>query len=108
MHLISVPPRVQKPRVIDQPEVIEGKTLRLTCPAKGFPLPNITWYINNQPIRDDTDRISLVDNGWTLELLNVSSEDSGRYICRAENEAGSSEKAFDLNILCKFYVAMRY
>ena len=99
---ISVPPSVDRPREVTLTEIILDKDLRITCPATGIPPPKITWFINNQPIKNDTSRVSLLDDGWTLEIRNVQGTDATRYRCKAENEAGQSEKMFDVNILCKF------
>ncbi len=41
--------------------------------------------------------------GDTLELVNVSREYSGEYICNAENGVGGPiRESMDLNVLCKF------
>ena len=41
--------------------------------------------------------------GDTLELVNVSREFSGEYICNAENGVGGPiREAMELNVLCKY------
>lgn len=98
---VSVSPTVENPREVERPEVILGKTLRMRCPANGIPPPKITWFINNKAIRNNTERLSLLEDGWTLEISNIQETDANRYICKAENMAGQSEKNFDVNVLCK-------
>ena len=102
MYFPSVPPTVLEPGQIEQTEVIQSQVLKLTCPATGIPPPKITWFINNQPIKNETDKISLQNDGWILEINDVEESDSKRYTCKAENEAGQSEKLFDVNVLSKF------
>ncbi|XP_076093735.1 hemicentin-1-like isoform X1 [Mytilus galloprovincialis] len=96
---VNVSPTVENPREVERPEVILGKTLRMRCPANGIPPPKITWFINNKAIRNNTERLSLLEDGWTLEISNIQETDANRYICKAENMAGQSEKNFDVNVL---------
>lgn len=98
---VLVPPTVENPGEVERPEVIHGKTLRMRCPANGIPPPTITWFINNKAIRNNTERLSLLEDGWTLEITNIQETDTDRYICKAENMAGQIEKNFDVNVLCK-------
>uniref|UniRef100_A0A8C9UE41 Hemicentin 1 n=1 Tax=Serinus canaria TaxID=9135 RepID=A0A8C9UE41_SERCA len=59
----------------------KGEQLRLTCKATGVPVPRITWTFNNNIIPGE----SLM----TIWLQRVSKEDSGTYVCSAENTVGS-------------------
>ncbi|XP_038637840.1 LOW QUALITY PROTEIN: hemicentin-1-like [Scyliorhinus canicula] len=63
----------------------KGERLLLTCGAKGFPTPSISWIFNNKPI-------AVKDSGseGRSELITekVSKEDSGTYVCTAENAVG--------------------
>ena len=77
----------------------------LTCPASGIPLPDITWYKSNQPIKENTTEYLLLNDGWTLKILSVTEHDSARFTCRAKNIVGQSEKAFDLNVLGMYYTS---
>ena len=49
---------------------------------------NITW-LRDESIIDEEGIIVTSDSSSTLSLYNVSIEDSGLYVCLAENEAGS-------------------
>ncbi|XP_025060802.1 hemicentin-2 [Alligator sinensis] len=63
-----------------------GEGLELVCGAKGNPMPRITWTMYNQPV---TSGISERSGRSTLQRDSVTKEDSGTYICTAENSAGS-------------------
>lgn len=56
----------------------------------GDPKPKITWYINNEEIKD-CEEISIVtkENTSTLVIKSFTPEKHiGEIICKAENEAG--------------------
>ncbi|XP_012942941.1 hemicentin-1 [Aplysia californica] len=101
---IYVPPSVEQPGVIEQSEVVEGNTVYLTCPASGIPLPKITWFRNEVPIKANTSKVTLLESGWTLEIRDSNVSDATRYFCRAENLAGDTEKVFDLEVLLRPYI----
>ncbi|XP_064928861.1 hemicentin-1 isoform X2 [Columba livia] len=64
----------------------KGEQLRLTCKATGMPVPKITWTFNNNIIPAQYDDV----NGHSeLVIERVSKDDSGTYVCRAENTVGS-------------------
>ncbi|XP_017573536.2 hemicentin-1 isoform X3 [Pygocentrus nattereri] len=77
--------------------VLVNKTALLECHADGSPTPKISWLKDSQPLHTDRTHI-LLSNGRTLQILNAQVTDTGRYVCVAENMAGSSEKHFNLNV----------
>uniref|UniRef100_A0A480PJG6 Hemicentin-1 n=3 Tax=Sus scrofa TaxID=9823 RepID=A0A480PJG6_PIG len=63
----------------------KGEQLRLNCKATGIPLPKLTWTFNNNIIPAHFDRL----NGHSeLVIERMSKEDSGTYVCTAENSVG--------------------
>ncbi len=103
-HLIScfsqsVPAKIDGSENIAKPEVIINDTITLFCPATGIPIPDIVWYINEDPITLNTSRLTILDSGYKLEIRQSNMDDTGRYSCRAKNIAGDSEKYFDLSVL---------
>lgn len=58
------------------------------CVASGLPKPQISWNFNDQPLRDNTERVHIFDNG-TLQIHNPIEEDEGNYKCEATNYLGS-------------------
>jgi hypothetical protein len=100
-YLYVVPPSIEREGEIARPEVVAGRSFQVTCPASGIPRPEISWFKANKAIRENSTNYYLLDDGWTLSILNASEEDSTRFTCRAKNVAGNNEKAFDLQVLGK-------
>ncbi|XP_074017166.1 hemicentin-2 [Numenius arquata] len=67
-----------------------GERLELVCAASGSPQPRITWMANGQLITDGVSE----QNGWsTLRRETATRDDSGTYVCRAENSVGAIRTA---------------
>ena len=60
--------------------VDEGDSILMECVARGFPIPKIHWYQNNQ---------RTPYNGSVIQIPAVSSQHTGIYRCVAENVAGN-------------------
>ncbi|XP_051929217.1 hemicentin-1 isoform X2 [Hippocampus zosterae] len=81
----------------DEVTVLVNKTTLLECHVDGNPVPKITWFKDNELVsRDGPHRI--LSNGRTLQVLTAQVSDTGRYVCVADNVAGSVEKSFHLNV----------
>lgn len=84
--------------------VKEGEAATLTCKVKGEPVPEITWYHADQPIKsDDVYRVrpGKEEGESTLEIPESFPEDSGVYTVKASNEAGSAEATAILTVTGK-------
>ncbi|KAM7388095.1 hypothetical protein PAMP_024296 [Pampus punctatissimus] len=81
----------------DEITVLANKTTQLECHVDGNPAPKITWFKDNQPISSDGPH-KILSNGRTLQVLTAQVSDTGRYVCVADNVAGSAEKSFNLNV----------
>ncbi|KAM3875993.1 hemicentin-1 [Diretmus argenteus] len=81
----------------DEVTVLVNKTAQLECHVDGNPAPKITWLKDSQPISSDGPH-RILSNGRTLQVLNAHVSDTGRYVCVANNVAGSAEKSFNLNV----------
>ncbi|XP_012576655.1 PREDICTED: hemicentin-2 [Condylura cristata] len=62
-----------------------GDRLWLRCAARGSPTPRIGWTVNDRLV---TEGVSEQDGGSTLQRVAVTREDSGTYVCWAENRVG--------------------
>ncbi|XP_047443825.1 hemicentin-1 isoform X2 [Mugil cephalus] len=81
----------------DEVTVLVNKTTQLDCHVDGNPAPKITWFKDNQPIGSSGPH-RILSNGRTLQVLTAQVSDTGRYVCVADNVAGSAEKSFNLNV----------
>ncbi|XP_061594740.1 hemicentin-1 [Cololabis saira] len=84
----------------DVPEevtVLVNKTAQLDCHVDGNPAPKITWFKDSQMISSDGPH-RVLSNGRRLQVLSARVSDTGRYVCVADNVAGSAEKHFNLNV----------
>ena len=76
------------------PSLIEGKRLALTCVASEA-TKKIQWT------KDDVSEIARasiqqIGNSSTLVIKKVLTSDSGKYSCKAVNEAGSASSSVDI------------
>ncbi|XP_015926851.2 neuroplastin [Parasteatoda tepidariorum] len=91
-------------RIVQFPERanIENGTLHLYCEAQGFPLPEFTWYKDNEDIHEikkRNDRLSIYTfrsggrPSSTLRMDYVTEQDKGLYICRVHNSIDSGTES---------------
>lgn len=59
--------------------VQQGASLRLKCGSHGTPSPDVAWY------RVERKGLALMSNKDLLEVKDVSSDVSGKYVCMATN-----------------------
>lgn len=89
--MMLVPPQIVPFEFGTEP-INSGDTIAINCViTRGdFPI-NITWSLNNKPIRED-DGIS-INNRKKISALTIDSAEAihrGEYSCAASNEAGST------------------
>ncbi|XP_065334191.1 cell adhesion molecule Dscam2-like isoform X1 [Cloeon dipterum] len=91
------------PRAIDKTALITAKKDQaavLPCITEGNPQPTVSWFRQLdraghmqpqlRPISAD-ERVKVVADGQCLSLLHVQPEDAGKYVCVANNSAGSTK-----------------
>lgn len=68
----------------------KGDATQLVCKVTGTPPIKITWFANDRELRESSKhKMSFVESTAVLRLTDVAIEDSGEYMCEAQNEAGS-------------------
>ncbi|CAG9835601.1 unnamed protein product [Diabrotica balteata] len=79
-----------------QPENINtqiGNNIKLECVASGTPIPEITWFKNDEEVlpNDAGGRVNLSEDRTLLEITNVQESDTALYVCEAWNDVGMRE-----------------
>lgn len=90
------------PRFLSRPRtfaVTAGKDATLACRIIGNPAPLIIWEKGNKPIRPEG-RFRTAEDGdlYKLTICELCSDDSGQYICRANNPVGEAYAAVTLQV----------
>merc|ERR1719369_851141 len=75
-----------RPRVIQ----LRGNVKLLAC-LTGKPSPEVKWYKDGRELNKNTFTQTFSDGVATLEVTNVSTADSGKYKCVANNSHGTDE-----------------
>ncbi|XP_031784638.1 fibroblast growth factor receptor homolog 1 isoform X2 [Nasonia vitripennis] len=91
-----MPPRF-KEELTPSELIPAGNTLKLKCPATGYPQPNITWFKDGE---QQSNNKRLLTNKWTLRLegLNII-QDGGNYTCLLCNPLGCINHTFAINVV---------
>ena len=98
--------------------ISEGDTTTITCEAIGYPPPTILWSTSNEDYSDGvsvSDSVS-VSTGYgnvtrvsvNLTITNALREDTGDYICSANNSIGNDERNVSITVQCKFFVTYHH
>lgn len=82
---------------------MEGDSLDLLCEIKGYPVANVTWFLDGQVIHMNQDRIKMTWSYDTedahLSISSVQTSDAGKYKCEAADEDGQkSSKTITIRI----------
>ncbi|KAG7487577.1 hypothetical protein MATL_G00024890, partial [Megalops atlanticus] len=98
---VQVPPVVE---VSEPPfnsplqERVANQRIAFPCPAKGTPTPVIKWLRNGQELTGNEPGVSILEDGTLLILASVSPLDNGEYVCVAVNDAGTTERKYQLKV----------
>ncbi|XP_033216141.1 vascular endothelial growth factor receptor 1 isoform X3 [Belonocnema kinseyi] len=77
--------------------VMGHKTIILTCNVTGMPKPTISWYKDDNKIIKN-DQYFFKRNDQELNIKFLENNDTGKYMCRAENRFGKDEKFINFEI----------
>ncbi|KAL7640180.1 UNVERIFIED_CONTAM: hypothetical protein RMT77_009594 [Armadillidium vulgare] len=88
---VVIPPDIIGNETSGDVMVPEGSTVRLTCRARGFPDPEVTWRREDRrPIvltRQEQKKTEVLEfKGSELVLERVARDDMGAYMCIASND----------------------
>ncbi|ULT80160.1 hypothetical protein L3Y34_010619 [Caenorhabditis briggsae] len=93
-----VAPSFDEPNIVRRISVNAGRHTILSCPAKGSPIPTITWLKDGRAI-EPNDRYVYLDSGKLLQISDVEGGDQGRYTCIATNSVGSDDLENTLDVV---------
>ncbi|XP_069798458.1 hemicentin-1 [Narcine bancroftii] len=105
-HEVNTTLQVHEPPTVEDPgppyntpfqERIANQRIAFPCPAKGIPKPVIKWLHNGRELTGSEPGVSILDDG-TLLIDTVSPHDDGEYVCKAVNEAGTTERKYQLKV----------
>ncbi|XP_076327229.1 follistatin-related protein 5-like isoform X1 [Tachypleus tridentatus] len=66
-----------------------GELAEMECHVAGVPTPKVSWLKNDDELRMETNKYTIVGNGTALLVGKVTYSDTGAYMCVASNPAGS-------------------
>ena len=97
--LCTVAPKIiESASTSTSPEVVIDNSLTLVCAVTGVPTPQVQWLVNGRPVAE-TRPSRLRPSGQELEIVGAQLTDAGRYTCIAKNDAGVTDRDFDLEVL---------
>uniref|UniRef100_A0A3Q3L1C7 Ig-like domain-containing protein n=1 Tax=Mastacembelus armatus TaxID=205130 RepID=A0A3Q3L1C7_9TELE len=92
---VTYPPKLLSVSVSPSAEIVEGSSVTLTCSSDANPAANYTWYKENQSLIHGPE--------GTYQFTSISSEDSGTYYCRSENQLGqSNSSSVSIDVQCEY------
>ncbi|KAM4745907.1 fibroblast growth factor receptor 1-A isoform 1-T1 [Anableps anableps] len=78
-----------------------SKTVKFRCQASGNPTPTLKWYKNGKEFKRDhrIGGFKLRDHMWTIIMESVVPSDKGNYTCVVENQYGSINHTYQLDVV---------
>ena len=94
--------RQAAPRFVIKPTsafTYEGQSVKFTCRVIAIAAPTLTWYHNNQELRQSVKFMKrYIGDDYTFVINRAKLEDRGEYVIRAENHYGYREEVVFLNV----------
>ncbi|TRZ00640.1 hypothetical protein DNTS_027222 [Danionella cerebrum] len=102
-ELSPMAPRWAQPEKMEKKlhAVPASKTVKFRCQAEGNPTPRLRWLKNGKEFKRDQ-RIGgykLREHMWTIIMESVVPSDKGNYTCLVENEHGSINHTYQLDVV---------
>ncbi|XP_045504536.1 hemicentin-1-like [Colias croceus] len=72
------------------------RSIVLKCEVDGNPPPKISWLKDIQKLSDNLPNVQNVQGHSVLAVWSANTRDAGRYICVAENAAGTAHRVYEL------------
>ncbi|XP_073730613.1 fibroblast growth factor receptor 1-A [Misgurnus anguillicaudatus] len=102
-ELLPMAPQWAQPEKMEKKlhAVPASKTVKFRCQAEGNPVPKLRWLKNGKEFKRDQ-RIGgykLREHMWTIIMESVVPSDKGNYTCLVENEHGSINHTYQLDVV---------
>jgi hypothetical protein len=94
---VLFPPSITRPPVADN--VVKGHNTTLRCHANGNPPVVYEWFREKKVSDMIRVKVRLAEGTDSYVIRDVSSDDEGRYFCRASNTYGTRESYVDIRML---------
>lgn len=90
------PPELIKP--LEDVEVLEGTAARLECSFAHAADATVTWYKDEEPLNDDSERLTMKFDGevCALTIPDAMLDDEGDYKCEVSNQYGAASSSVEL------------
>nr|XP_033778769.1 basement membrane-specific heparan sulfate proteoglycan core protein isoform X4 [Geotrypetes seraphini] len=91
----AVSPDIVSPVRIESPStsITEGQSVELNCVVAGQSRPTVIWYRPSAAL-ESNHQVS----GSRLRIVQATSADSGKYICRVSSDAGTYEGSITISV----------
>ncbi|XP_040890301.1 neural cell adhesion molecule L1-like protein isoform X2 [Toxotes jaculatrix] len=76
-------------------KLVKGEDLKLECIAEGFPTPQVKWVKMGEQLPV---KVKLENHGKLLIVPAAEQDDSGKYMCKAENALGKAVHYFTVTV----------
>ncbi|CAJ0933626.1 unnamed protein product, partial [Mesorhabditis belari] len=96
---VTTIPEIPDSHIVQTEVVRLNNPFSLYCPVFSTPLPTITWELSDGPLAEMDPNIQLSDDRRRLHVEKARITDAGVYKCIARNDAGSSSKSFDVEVV---------
>ncbi|KAK5932595.1 hypothetical protein CgunFtcFv8_004286 [Champsocephalus gunnari] len=103
LDVVAMAPQWAHPEKMEKKlhAVPASKTVKFRCQASGNPNPTVKWYKNGREFKRDH-RIrgfKVLDHVWTIIMESVVPSDKGNYTCVVENQYGSINHTYQLEVM---------
>lgn len=102
-NITCFPPSLEPPQFIKKPSPVlvlrNGQSTTFECQITGTPEIRVSWYLDGNEITAvQKHGISFIDGLATFQISGARVENSGTYVCEAQNDAGTASCSIELKV----------
>ncbi|XP_034068461.1 fibroblast growth factor receptor 4-like [Gymnodraco acuticeps] len=103
LDVVAMAPQWAHPEKMEKKlhAVPASRTMKFRCRASGNPNPTLKWYKNGRELKRDhrIGGFKVRDHVWTIIMESVVPSDKGNYTCVVENQYGSINHTYQLDVV---------